>query len=178
MKQGKGGLSGAGREAEEGERRSVRLGLGHACGQGREGGGDDALVWTGGVHDNRHGRVGCGSVHHQAALDEAGRFLAHVDRGDLAWAGQRLPVVIGEALHVVPREQAHRGVAAAPGQHWPMAATAALAAVMPGTMVHSRPAASSASISSSSRPNTVQSPPLRRTTCAPCNPCSTISALI
>ena len=50
---------------------------------------------------------------------------------------------------------------------WPIAATAAEAAVMPGTTDQAIPAASRASISSSSRPKTVGSPDFRRTTCAP-----------
>ena len=45
-----------------------------------------------------------------------------------------------------------------------LAAAAAMAAVTPGTTSHAMPASASASSSSSRRPNTLGSPPLRRTT--------------
>ena len=61
-----------------------------------------------GVFDDGHGRVGVGAVHHQAALHEAGGFLAHVDRGDLARPRHAAPVLFGEARHVMAGDDAQR----------------------------------------------------------------------
>ena len=59
-----------------------------------------------------------------------------------------------------------------------MSAAAAAAAVIPGTTSQGMPAASSASISSSSLPNTAGSPDLSRTTCRPARASRIMSALI
>jgi large exoprotein involved in heme utilization and adhesion len=60
----------------------------------------------------------------------------------------------------------------------PSDAAAAEAAVTPGTTATEIPAASSASISSLARPNTMGSPPFSRTTCLPSPASDTISAQI
>ena len=59
-----------------------------------------------------------------------------------------------------------------------VAAAAAMAAVTPGTTSHATPACAKASSSSSSRPNTLGSPPFSRTTTEDSLECLTSSALI
>ena len=76
----------------------------------------DRLIGARGVFDDRDGVCGVGAVHQQAALNEAGGALSHVDGGHFARAGKALPVVIGKAFHVMPCQKADAAVACALGQ--------------------------------------------------------------
>ena len=90
---------------------------------------------------------------------------AHVDRAGVGRGEAVRPVLVGSL--VADARRGERDAARAcrvASATCASSAAAASAAVMPGTTSHAMPAASSAAISSCARPNSIGSPPLRRTT--------------